>query len=156
MPALCLRCPPSVEEEEGRFCPDSPLHWHCTVFGGTSCPLRHCFKKLNQYCIHCMAASPIPPGGLKKFICACTDVASAKGGLGVLIYLLRFPEKLLPPGTVDLWGSSHQLWHALIFSGDSDSNGCVNLCSFARYAFLVLSGSSCCAWTGHLFLKDQE
>jgi len=40
-----------------------------------------------------------------------------QGGLGVLVYLLRFPEKLLPPGTVDLWGSSHQLWHAFIFSG---------------------------------------
>jgi len=40
-----------------------------------------------------------------------------QGGLGVAVYLLRLPEKLLPPGTVDLWGSSHQLWHALIFSG---------------------------------------
>jgi len=38
-------------------------------------------------------------------------------GLGVLVYLLRFPENLLPAGAVDLWGSSHQLWHALIFSG---------------------------------------
>jgi adiponectin receptor len=40
-----------------------------------------------------------------------------QAGLGVLVYLLRFPENLLPAGTVDLWGSSHQLWHALIFSG---------------------------------------
>ena len=35
------------------------------------------------------------------------------------VYLLHLPEKLLPPGTVDLWGSSHQLWHLLILSGDS-------------------------------------
>jgi len=40
-----------------------------------------------------------------------------QAGLGVLVYMLRFPENLLPPGTVDIWGSSHQLWHALIFSG---------------------------------------
>jgi len=40
-----------------------------------------------------------------------------QGGLGVAVYLLCLPEKLLPPGTVDLFGSSHQLWHALIFSG---------------------------------------
>jgi len=40
-----------------------------------------------------------------------------QGGLGVAVYLLGLPEKLLPPGTVDLWGSSHQLWHGLIFSG---------------------------------------
>ena len=46
-----------------------------------------------------------------------TTFICAKGGLGVLVYLLRLPEKLLPPGSVDLWGSSHQLWHALIFSG---------------------------------------
>jgi len=40
-----------------------------------------------------------------------------QGGLGVAVYALGLPEKLLPPGTVDLWGSSHQLWHGLIFSG---------------------------------------
>ena len=65
----------------------------------------------------------------------------AKAGLGVLVYLLRFPENLLPAGAVDLWGSSHQLWHALIFSGDSNSNGRIKMSFFARYAFLVLSGS---------------
>ena len=52
----------------------------------------------------------------------CFFMHIAKAGLGVLVYLLRFPEKVLPPGTVDLWGSSHQLWHALIFSGDSSSD----------------------------------
>ena len=52
----------------------------------------------------------------------CYFMRIAKAGLGLLVYLLRFPESLLPPATIDIWGSSHQLWHALIFSG-SNSNG---------------------------------
>ena len=80
----------------------------------------------------------------------------AQAGLGVLVYLLRFPENLLPAGAVDLWGSSHQLWHAFIFSGDSGLNGDVNFCPFLiRNAFLVLAGPSCGAWTSPLLLKDQ-
>lgn len=30
---------------------------------------------------------------------------------GALIHYLNFPESLLPPGTVDIIGHSHQLWH---------------------------------------------
>ena len=74
-------------------------------------------------------------------VCTLFFMCLAKAGLGVLVYLLRFPENLLPAGAVDLWGSSHQLWHALIFSGDSSSNGQIEISFFARYAFLVLSGS---------------
>ena len=65
------------------------------------------------------------------------SLSCAKGGLGVAVYLLCLPEKLLPPGTVDLLGSSHQLWHALIFSGDLNSEKL--RFALARYALLVLS-----------------
>jgi len=31
-----------------------------------------------------------------------------QGGLGVGLYLTHLPERLLPPGLADIWGSSHQ------------------------------------------------
>jgi adiponectin receptor len=42
------------------------------------------------------------------------------GGLcyigGCLIYINRFPEKKWP-GKFCIWGSSHQIWHFMVFSG---------------------------------------
>jgi len=39
------------------------------------------------------------------------------GAVGVLFYISHFPEVVVPTGQVDLCGSSHQIWHVLIFSG---------------------------------------
>lgn len=38
-------------------------------------------------------------------------------GVGVLFYVTHFPEITCCSGTFDLYGSSHQIWHVLIFSG---------------------------------------
>jgi len=38
------------------------------------------------------------------------------GGIGLIFYLTRFPEKMFK-GSVDLVGASHQVWHVLIFLG---------------------------------------
>ncbi len=35
--------------------------------------------------------------------------------IGVVIYTLRFPEKIWP-GKFCIWGSSHQIWHCLVFA----------------------------------------
>ena len=125
LPPLRLRRSPALWGKEGRLCPNPPLHGHRSVRCGSHRPLRNCFRKWNQHCIHCVALSPTPPGNQQKHMyCSfIKEMCLTKAGLGVLVYLLRFPENLLPAGAVDLWGSSHQLWHALIFSGDSSSNG---------------------------------
>ena len=38
-------------------------------------------------------------------------------GLGVMFYVTHFPEIHSCSGTFDIYGSSHQIWHVLIFSG---------------------------------------
>jgi len=39
------------------------------------------------------------------------------GGLGLFFYTSRLPESWVHAGKCDLWGSSHQIWHMLIFAG---------------------------------------
>ncbi|XP_023344521.1 progestin and adipoQ receptor family member 3 [Eurytemora carolleeae] len=39
------------------------------------------------------------------------------GGLGLFFYISRIPERIVPPGQVDLCGASHQLWHIFILAG---------------------------------------
>jgi adiponectin receptor len=36
--------------------------------------------------------------------------------IGCLIYIYRIPEKIWP-GKFCIWGSSHQIWHCLVFAG---------------------------------------
>jgi len=37
-------------------------------------------------------------------------------GVGLVIYTTRFPERIWP-GSFDIWGNSHQIWHVLGFLG---------------------------------------
>jgi len=38
------------------------------------------------------------------------------GAVGVIFYVSRFPEKMVPSGCVDLCGASHQIWHLFIMT----------------------------------------
>lgn len=59
-------------------------------------------------------------GGLESGIVIAkmkqTIMPFVSGGIGLLFYLTRFPEKLFT-GSVDILGASHQVWHVLIFLG---------------------------------------
>jgi adiponectin receptor len=37
--------------------------------------------------------------------------------IGAFIYVKQIPEAYLPPGHLDIWLHSHQIWHALVFCG---------------------------------------
>ena len=39
------------------------------------------------------------------------------GSLGVVFYVSKIPESVLPSGCVDIVGASHQFWHICIFAG---------------------------------------
>ena len=39
------------------------------------------------------------------------------GGVGLIFYVSRFPEKLFKAGSVDIWGASHQVSIKLIYLG---------------------------------------
>lgn len=39
------------------------------------------------------------------------------GSLGVVFYVSKIPESVLPSGCVDIVGASHQIWHICIFVG---------------------------------------
>ena len=36
-------------------------------------------------------------------------------GIAMFFYVTKMPERLMPPGTVDIIGHSHQWWHIVIF-----------------------------------------
>ena len=40
-------------------------------------------------------------------------------GVGVIFYISHFPEVSCCSGKFDIYGSSHQIWHILIFSGEA-------------------------------------
>ena len=114
---LCHCSPFWKRKEERHCCPHPTLRRHCCLCRGTPRSLGNCFRERISQCHDlCLASSPIHTGDF-PISHPPPSLSCAKGGLGVAVYLLCLPEKLLPPGTVDLWGSSHQLWHALIFSG---------------------------------------
>jgi len=48
-----------------------------------------------------------------SFICGRIAVMYGLYGLGFLIYSLRIPERFCP-GTTDVLGNSHQLWHVFV------------------------------------------
>lgn len=57
-------------------------------------------------------AEPIVLEKLKQII-----LPFIAGGVGLVFYITRFPEKLFKAGSVDILGASHQVWHVLIFLG---------------------------------------
>ena len=40
-------------------------------------------------------------------------------GVGVIFYVSHFPEVSCCSGKFDIYGASHQIWHILIFSGET-------------------------------------
>ena len=45
-------------------------------------------------------------------------------GLGFLFYVSHFPEIKVGSGIFDIYGSSHQIWHVLIFLGEKSIQTC--------------------------------
>ena len=43
-------------------------------------------------------------------------------GVGVIFYVSHFPEVSCCSGNFDIYGASHQIWHVLIFSGETKRN----------------------------------
>lgn len=62
-------------------------------------------------------------------------------GIGVIFYVSHFPEVSCCSGKFDIYGASHQIWHVLIFSGETKRNvyDFHLICSTDRYGLLVLA-----------------
>ena len=54
--------------------------------------------------------SPVVLSKLKQII-----LPFIAGGMGLMFYITRFPEKLFRSGTVDIWGASHQVRKAVFY-----------------------------------------
>ena len=54
--------------------------------------------------------SPVVLSKLKQII-----LPFIAGGMGLMFYITRFPEKLFRSGTVDIWGASHQVRKAAFY-----------------------------------------
>ena len=60
-------------------------------------------------------------------------------GAGVIFYISHFPEVSCCSGKFDIYGSSHQIWHVLIFSGKAGG-----ACYF--HLTLLLTGMAAWYW----------
>lgn len=63
-------------------------------------------------------------------------------GLGVVVYISRFPERFWP-GTFDIFGSSHQIWHIFVLMGAYFvHSGLLNYISYPEHLVCPVLGLS--------------